>query len=71
MERHKAQDGCYLPEGVHDGRGPDERMRDEARKDALEDKVREDAAVGPPSGLPRGVGRVGPQSKEAGPRPRR
>jgi len=45
LERYLAQDGFDLPEGVEDGRDPDERERDEAVKLALEDEVREDAAV--------------------------
>lgn len=45
LERWLAQSGYYPPDGVHDGRDPDEQMRDEAVKYALEAEVREDAAV--------------------------
>jgi hypothetical protein len=45
LRRRQEQAGCDLPEGVHEGRDPGERDRDEALKDALETEVREDAAV--------------------------
>ena len=45
LERYLNASGRDLPEGVHEGRDPDERERDQAVKDALEDEVREDAAV--------------------------
>lgn len=45
LEAWQAQSGYSLPDGVADGRDPDEAMRDEAVKDALEDVVRELAAI--------------------------
>lgn len=45
LERYVAQVGYHLPEGVHDGRDPDEAAADELIKAALETEVREDAAV--------------------------
>lgn len=45
LERFLEAPGYDLPPGVHDGRDPDERKRDEAVKDALETEVRDDAAV--------------------------
>ena len=45
LERYLGQSGYDLPEGVNERRDDDERMRDEAVKDALEEEIREDAAV--------------------------
>jgi hypothetical protein len=45
LERCLAQDGYDLPQGVHEGRDPDERACGEALRDALEDEVRGDAAA--------------------------
>jgi hypothetical protein len=40
LAMYEAQAGYDLPEGVHDGRDPGERERDEAVKDALEEVVK-------------------------------
>ena len=45
LERYLGQSGYDLPDGVQEGRDPDERESDQAVKDALEQEVREDAAV--------------------------
>lgn len=45
LERYVEQPGYDLPDGVNEGRDPDERLRDEGVKDALETEVREDAAI--------------------------
>ena len=42
---YEEQAGYDLPEGVHDGRDPDERMRDEAVREALREVVAALAAV--------------------------
>jgi hypothetical protein len=45
LQRYLEQPGWDLPEGVQDGRDPDEAEADEAVKAALGYEVREDAAV--------------------------
>jgi Family of unknown function (DUF6221) len=45
LDRYLDQPGYDLPDGVHDGRDPAERLRDDAVRYALEYEVREDAAV--------------------------
>ena len=44
LDMYEGQDGHDLPEGVRDGRDPDERQADEAVKGALEQVVRIRAA---------------------------
>jgi hypothetical protein len=45
LAMYEDQPGCNLEEGVHDGRDPDERLRDEGIRDAMESVVRELAGI--------------------------
>lgn len=45
LDMYDEQPGYYLPEGVAEGRDPDERMRDDAIKDVLREVLRDMAEV--------------------------